>query len=99
MDILTSSIIGYAFSPVMWMIKKSTRSAYNYVTGSKIVTTTDRLIEQQAELHDLKEQIKSLTEYIVDNNIHHSSDISLTDYIIVEDADIKHALNDNGRPS
>ena len=84
MDILTSSILGYAFSPVMWVIKKSTRSAYNYVTGSKIVTTTDRLIEQQAELHDLRDQIKSLTEYIVDNNIHHNSDISFTDYIIIE---------------
>ena len=38
MDILTSSIIGYAFSPVMWVIKKETRSAYNYITGQKIIT-------------------------------------------------------------
>ena len=84
MDILTSSIIGYAFSPVMWVIKKSTRSAYNYITGQKIITMTDRMIEQQTELEGLKDQIKSLTEYIVDNNIHHNSNITLTDYDIVD---------------
>ena len=88
MDILTSSIIGYAFSPVMWVIKKSTRSAYNYITGQKIITMTDRMIEQQTELEGLKEQIKSLTEYIVDNNIHHNSNITLTDYDIVDIKDI-----------
>ena len=88
MDILTSSIIGYAFSPVMWVIKKSTRSAYNYITGQKIITMTDRMIEQQNELEGLKEQIKSLTEYIVDNNIHHNSNITLTDYDIVDIKDI-----------
>ena len=88
MDILTSSIIGYAFSPVMWIIKKSTRSAYNYVTGQKIVTMTDRMIEQQNELEGLKDQIKSLTEYIVDNNIHHNSNITLTDYDIVDRKEI-----------
>ena len=88
MDILTSSIIGYAFSPVMWVIKKSTRSAYNYITGQKIITMTDRMIEQQTELEGLKEQIKSLTEYIVDNNIHHNSNITLTDYDIIDIKDI-----------
>tara|TARA_B100000131_G_scaffold286114_1_gene295855 strand:- start:290 stop:559 length:270 start_codon:yes stop_codon:yes gene_type:complete len=88
MDILTSSIIGYAFSPVMWVIKKSTRSAYNYITGQKIITMTDRMIEQQNELEGLKDQIKSLTEYIVDNNIHHNSNITLTDYDIVDIKDI-----------
>ena len=88
MDILTSSIIGYAFSPVMWVIKKSTRSAYNYITGQKIITMTDRMIEQQNELEGLKDQIKSLTEYIVDNNIHHNSNITLTDYDIIDIKDI-----------
>jgi len=88
MDILTSSIIGYAFSPVMWVIKKGTRTAYNYITGRQIVTMTDRMIEQQSELEGLKDQIKSLTEYIVDNNIHHKSNITLTDYEIVDIKDI-----------
>ena len=84
MDILTSSIISYAFSPVLWVIKKSTRTAYNYVTGQKIVTMTDRMIEQQDQIYELKDQIRSLTEYIVDNNIHHTSNITLTDYEVVE---------------
>tara|TARA_B100000902_G_C27039199_1_gene778449 strand:- start:433 stop:702 length:270 start_codon:yes stop_codon:yes gene_type:complete len=83
MDVLTSSIIGYAFSPVLWVIKKGTHTAYNYITGRKIITMTDRMIEQQTELNELKTQIKSLTEYIVDNNIHHKSNITLDDYEIV----------------
>ena len=89
MDILTSSIISYAFSPVLWVIKKSTRIAFNYITGQKIVTMTDRMIEQQTELEVLKHEIRSLTEYIVDNNIHHDSNINLTDYDIVEKKDIE----------
>ena len=42
------------------------------------------MIEQQNELEGLKDQIKSLTEYIVDNNIHHNSNITLTDYDIID---------------
>ena len=83
MDILTSSIIGYAFSPVLWVIKKGTRTAYNYVTGYKLITDTDRLIEQGVELEELRKQIKSLTEYIVDNKIHHQIDINFDDYQII----------------
>ena len=84
MDVITSSIISYAFSPVLWVIKKGTHTAYNYITGRKIITMTDRMIEQQSELNELKDQIKSLTEYIVENNRHHHSNITLDDYEIVD---------------
>jgi len=91
MDILTSNIISYAFSPVLWVIKSGTRTIYNYITGRKIVTISDRMIEQQEQMKDLQNKIKSLTEYIVDNNIHHSqsSNILLDDYEVIENPQLR----------
>ena len=69
MNVLTSNILSYAFSPVIWVLKKTTYATYTYFTGNKIVTIGDQIAEQQQTINELNDQVKTLTEYIVDNNI------------------------------
>tara|TARA_B000000557_G_C20752731_1_gene433716 strand:- start:40 stop:318 length:279 start_codon:yes stop_codon:yes gene_type:complete len=69
MNVLTSNILSYAFSPVIWALKKTTYATYTYFTGKKVVTIGDQIAEQQQTINELNEQVKTLTEYIVDNNI------------------------------
>ena len=67
MNVLTSNILSYAF--LQWFVlKKTTYATYTYFTGNKIVTG-DQIAEQQQTINELNDQVKTLTEYIVDNNI------------------------------
>ena len=64
MNVLTSNILSYAFSPVIWVLKKTTYATYTYFTGNKVVTIEDQMAEQQQSINELNQQVKTLTEYI-----------------------------------
>ena len=91
MNVLTSNILSYAFSPVIWVLKKTTYATYTYFTGNKVVTIEDQMADQQQSINELNQQVKTLTEYIVDNNIKNLNEsIDIDDFDVVnEDSIVK----------
>ena len=94
MNVLTSNILSYAFSPVIWCLKKTTYATYTYFTGNKIVTISDQIQEQQKTIEELNDKISNLTEYIVDSNIKQTQNTNLiSEYDIVDSKLIENGDN------